>query len=158
MKPKWTARQIEMAIADHFDIRRNLIIPNVSWGLFNYHEADLLVLFPSGWCSEVEIKVSSQDIKKDLEKRHKHKEKNLKELWFAVPEDLSSHPDIPPEAGILAVNRYEWRGLTRYSVSVKRVPKKNKLARKFTEEEKIKLMRLGCLRIWTLKKKLEEKR
>jgi hypothetical protein len=33
----------------------------------------------------------------------------------------------------------------------------NKKARPLTADEQIKLMRLGCMRIWTLKKKLNKK-
>lgn len=156
MKPKWTAQQIELAVADHFNVRKNLIVSNVSWGLFKYHEADLLVLTPSNWCSEVEIKVSSSDIKKDLEKKHKHLEKNIINLWFAVPEFLDSDINIPKHAGILSVSRYRYGKQIRYRVIKKRLPINNK-ARKFTEEERLKLLRLGCLRIWSLKQKLNDR-
>lgn len=157
MKPVYTAQQIEIAIADYFDIRTKIIVPNVSFGLFAYHEADLIVLYKSNWCSEVEIKVTAQDIKKDLQKRHHHKEKNIRDLWFAVPSELAGNSDIPKEAGILSVSRYIWRGRIKYRVEVKRLPVKNKTARKFTDEERLKLLRLGCLRIFGLKRKLDEK-
>jgi len=156
-RPKWTAQQIEIAVAEYFNVRTKIIVPNVSFGLFKYHEADLIILYPSDWCSEVEIKVTAQDIKQDLSKKHDHSEKNIRKLWFAVPEELSSHPDIPEKAGILIVSRYVWRGKKRYRVEAKRLPKRDKFARKFTAEERMKLLRLGCLRIFGLKQKLDEK-
>lgn len=158
MKPKWTAQQIEIAIANHFNYRQNLIVPNVSWGLFKHHEADLIILSKANWCTEVEIKVSAADIKKDLSKRHNHREHNIKSLWFAVPEELKDNPLIPSHAGILYVSRYLWRSKTRYSVRTQRLPTPDKKAVKFTEEERNKLLRLGCLRVWGLKEKLNERR
>ena len=149
---------VEIAVAQHFGIRDHIVVPNINWGLFSYHEADLLVLYESNWCSEVEIKVSSQDIKNDLKKKHNHEEKNIRDLWFAVPEELKDHPDIPPHAGILAVSRYLYRKRLRYHVERIRLPKKNPKARKFTDEERLKLLRLGCLRIFGLKEKLDKMR
>jgi len=158
MRPKWTSQQIEIAVSEYFNIRTKIVIPNVSWGLLKYHEADLLVLYKSNWCSEVEIKVTAQDIKNDLKKSHGHKEKIIKDVWFAVPDTLKDNPDIPGFAGILSVSRQIYRKRMRYVVAVVRLPTKNPKARKFTDEERMKLMRLGCLRIFNLKRKLDENR
>lgn len=153
---KWTAQQIEIAVVRHFDMRRNLCIPNVSWGFFHNHEADLLIVTNNDWCSEVEIKVSAQDIKKDMGKKHGHKEAQLKYLWFAVPEELSGHADIPDHAGILSCSKFwDYKKRRRYFVKRIRLPKADKEARKITEKERADLMRLGCLRIWMLKEKLD---
>lgn len=157
-KPVWTAQQIEMAVAGHFNPRQNLIVPNVSWGLFRYHEADLIVLSKANWCSEVEIKVTAQDIKADQKKRHEHFEDNIRDLWFAVPKHLENDDNIPVHAGILSIERYHYRKHLCYRVVRKRLPVSNKKARKFTDAERNKLLRLGCLRIWMLKAKLDEHR
>ena len=157
MRPKWTSQQIEIALYDHFNPRLNLCVPNVSWGLFKYHEADLVVLTKSNWGTEVEIKVSSADIKKDLLKKHKHKEAIIKDLWFAVPEGLETDVNIPKDAGIIVVKRYIRKGKTKYHCQRFRMPVSNKKARKFSDEERLKLLRLGCLRLQGLKQKLNDK-
>ena len=84
-----TAREVEIGVADKFNYRQNVIVPNVSWGIGLRYEADLVVLRPSGYAVEVEIKVNASDIKADLKKRHQHDSKLFRELWFAVPEELA---------------------------------------------------------------------
>ena len=48
------------------NIRTDIVIPNLSWGLLN-HEADLAIINKSGYLTEIEIKRSYQDLKKDFE-------------------------------------------------------------------------------------------
>ena len=149
--PKVTALDIEFAAAWHFGWRQNLVVPNVSWGLFrDNHEADLVVLHSSGHADEVEIKVSRSDIAADLKKnrgRGHVRSALMRRLWFAVPEELSDDPNIPADAGILAV-----RQGSRY-VRVVRQAAVNKQAVKLTEQQRLKLLHLGCMRIWSLKEK-----
>ena len=150
--PKMTAVEIEVAVANSFGIRHNLVVPNVSWGLFrDGHEADLVVLHDSGYADEVEIKVSSADIKKDLTKRHHaHKERgcrHIRRLFFAVPAWLADNPDIPANAGILALTPGSQRVVTV------RVPTVNRNAVRFDDDMRYTLARLGCLRIWTFKQR-----
>lgn len=54
--------EMEIAIANLFDIRKNIIVPNISCGL-GIHECDLFIVRNSGYCIEVEIKRSEQDLK-----------------------------------------------------------------------------------------------
>jgi len=158
MRPKWTAQQIEIAVIKHFNPRQNIIVPNVSFGLFAYHEADLIVLSPYNCGTEVEIKVTAADIKADLKKKHGHKEEIIRDVWFAVPEELADDPNIPSYAGILSVTKLKTRrGGQRYRCVRKRLPVKNKDSRKFFDVERNKLLRLGCLRIVGLKEKLDDK-
>lgn len=151
-----TAQDIELAVANFFGIRENIIVPNVSWGLFrDNHEADMVVLRESGWADEVEIKVTAHDIKKDLQKHYGRghaRSEMIRFLWFAVPEKLIGDPNIPEYAGILGV--YE-KGKT---VRLVRPAKARAGARKLNEKEHGKLLRLGCLRIWMLKRHLQKER
>lgn len=154
------ARDIEIAVAKHFNPRANIIVPNVSWGLFNNREVDVLVVRPSGFAVEVEIKTTAADIKRDL-KKHRHyidsrgwhgDRDKIREKYFAVPEALTSHPDIPAECGIISVGESEgdywpWH-------QVKRRSKLNKNARRLTPAEIHHVMELGLMRIWTLKESL----
>ena len=99
---KMNTIDIEIAIANHFDYRRNIIVSNVSWGM-NIHECDLLVLTKSGYATEVEIKISKSDILRDKNKIHGHIHKKIKKLYFAVPENLRNCVDfIPERAGFFA--------------------------------------------------------
>lgn len=143
-----TANEIEIAVARHFNPRLNVIVPNVYWGLVGLrYEADLVVLRPSGFALEVEIKVTASDIKADTKKRHLHDYQWFRQLWFAVPETLRDHPDIPAKAGILAVSEH---GLRPW-VTMYRNAKTQKEAKAWPLERRLKLMSLGVMRIWTLK-------
>ena len=150
-KPKWTADDVEIAVTKFLDPRKNLIIPNVSWGFFKWHEADILVIRPSMWAAEIEIKVSRQDIKKDLDKKHHHKDKRIRELWFAVPEELSDDENIPACAGIISVSEHRGRRFCKR----KRLPVADKSARKITAAEQETLLRLSYFRVISLKEKLQ---
>ena len=158
-----TSMDIERAMAQHFGYRTNLIVPNVSWGWALQHEADVIVLRPSGWATEIEIKVSASDIKADLSKSVDHWGRRIntagltmgsalvKQCYFAVPAELSGNADIPEYCGILSVTKSN-RGLL--DVIVIRVAPQNPRARKVSDKERLKLAALGCMRIWSLKDKL----
>jgi hypothetical protein len=80
---------------------------NVSWGMFN-HECDMLVLNKDNTFTEVEIKISKADLKKDLKKSHKHQDRQnrIHKLYFAIPECLETEEVfglIPERAGIMVV-------------------------------------------------------
>jgi len=151
---KITAQEIEIAVAQHFGYRYKIVVPNVSWGLGLNYEADVVVLQKSGYAIEIEIKISASDIKADLKKRHQHDSNMFKQLYFAVPLELANNENIPERAGILAVMGRETNGVR--DVELKRAAKTNKNAVKLSEIQIRKLMSLGCMRIWSLKKKLFE--
>ena len=166
MPERITVRDIEIAVARHFNYRMNLIVPNVSWGLLPWgHEVDVLVVRPSGWAEEVEIKITASDIKADTQKRHRQIKligehdflyEQLHKIWFAVPEKLAGHLDIPNYAGILTYNPTA----TAESQILKTVrgPALNKNARKLTSGEIYTVAHLGCMRIWSLKEALNRSR
>lgn len=160
-KPKTTALDIEVAVARHFGARANVIVPNVSWGLFAHHEADVVVLRQSGFLDEIEIKVSAADIRRDLGKnggRGHVRSRLVVRLWFAVPEALAEHPDIPAFAGVLSYRvRVGSDGSHYRSLSAVRAPHRNPDARKLTASEQQTLMRLGCMRVWSLKDALQQR-
>ena len=143
-----TSGEIEIAIANHFGIRKNIIVPNVSWGMFGY-ELDLCILnCKSMYASEVEIKISKSDLKRDSKKYRAHeRNRNLiRQLWFAMPEKLRGCEDLIPEkAGIIFV------GKTGMTLEFRR-PKANISALKWNIVEAYNLARLGTMRIWKLKR------
>ena len=155
---KLTTPEMECALANYFNYRRNLIVPCVSWGM-DFHECDLLILSQAGYATEVEIKISLADLKADAKKRHGHRSNRIKRLYFALPLALcDKHPItitalVPERAGILCVreaNTDDWR---QPKVIKSREAVKQKTSR-FTERERYKVARLGAIRIWNLKRKL----
>jgi hypothetical protein len=150
-----TTLEMELALATHLNYRENLIVPNISSGM-GIHECDLLVISKAGYATEVEIKVSKSDLKKDAEKWHKHESDIIKELYFAIPKYLTDCIEyIPARAGIFTVDR---NPITIYNFNPFAVviirPATIKGNYKFSDEEKFKVARLGTMRIWGLKEKL----
>lgn len=148
-----TTSAIEIAIANYFGFLTKIIVPNVNFMVG--HECDLLIVYPSGKTIEVEIKRSKSDTKVDLKKFHKHISNKISALYFALPIEIyeDCKEFIPEKAGIITV--FSQNGLE--SVKVVRKPVINKMARNLTNIEMQKVMRLGCLRIWSLKHKLNKK-
>jgi hypothetical protein len=144
-----TTPEIEIAVANYFAPLQHVVVPNVSWGMFAY-ELDLIVLNDrSKYVTEVEIKVSRGDLKRDELKKHLHDSRMIRWLYFAMPQKLAGSIDLVPErAGILLVSP-EGR------VKVLRRPQQNKEAPRWNDADSFKLARLGCIRIWGLKRRLK---
>ena len=155
---KFTCLEMEIAISKLFPIRKHIIVPNVSWGLLN-HEADLIIMRPTGVLIEIEIKVSVADFKRDFEKRHGHRDSSnrISEFYYAIPLNLLDKclSLIPEEAGIIVVQEFEY-GKNEKSIyaKIEKSASKIKNSRKLTDKEQFQLARLGCLRIFNLKNKL----
>jgi hypothetical protein len=151
---------MEVAIAKMFGIREHIIVPNLSWGLTGMHECDLFLIKKSGVAVEVEIKRSKSDLLADFKKGHDHKDRynRITEFYYALTERLyeTSEALIPENAGIIVCykNYNTWDEKVRTYAQIKRRPKRIKGARTLTEEEQLKVARLGTMRIWTLKEKI----
>jgi hypothetical protein len=144
------AGDMEVILARHFNPRVNFIVPNVFWGLNFRHELDLLIVRPSLWATEIEIKVTFSDLKADKKKAHCHGSEKIRELYFAVPEKLrvKALELIPENAGLLVVLDESKFGSR---VEVVKLAKVNKFARRFTPVEIKKLGELAAMRLWSLK-------
>lgn len=146
---------IEYHVAKFFSWRQNLIVPNVSWGLGFDHELDLMVVKPSGYAYEIEIKISKSDLKADLKKRHEHKSNRIRRLYFAIPETLNDCIEfIPKHAGIIVARALKNEFI---KIEIIRVPRENKEARKLSDGEILKLCKLASMRVWRLKEHLKGK-
>jgi hypothetical protein len=146
-----TAKEMELAIAEWLGPRSHLIVPNVSWGMLN-HEADLLCLSRSGYATEIEIKVSLSDLRRDRKKRHQHEHSLIRHLYFAVPASIGDcWADVPAGAGIIVVDDSHQNTPYASWPKIIKPPRANPLARRFSVEQQYQLARLGTLRIWTLK-------
>lgn len=148
--------QIEIAVASYFDIRQNIIVPNISWGL-GLHECDLLVVTTSHCAIEIEIKTSKADIIADKKKWHNHYSKKLRSLIFAIPEKLQNCIHLIPEkAGVMVVKSYP----TNHKLYCTMIRKAqiNKDARKLTDKEILHLAKLGTIRTWKLRRTIQDLR
>ncbi len=146
---------METALASWFDYRANLIVPKVYWGFGpDMHECDLLMLSKAGYVTEIEIKVTRADLKKDQMKGHGHRNIRIKYLYFAIPTYLEHCIEFVPErAGIILVRPYE-EGVWTPNCKRIRAPQCQKQSRKASDRERYQLARLGALRIWNLKRQI----
>lgn len=155
-----TTLEMEIKLMLHFNYVKNIIVPNVSWGMNGLHECDLLVLSQAGYATEVEIKISKSDLLKDKLKPHGHEHPYIKTLYFAVPEKLKllALKEIPERAGLLVWTPYNTdqfdEGIPRFRFVGVRKPITRKDAQKFSDKERMQLLRLGSLRIIGLKKNI----
>jgi len=137
-------------------IGRYISVTNIKWGL-NLHECDILAVTKDRWATEIEIKTSKSDTKKDLDKAHQHKSDKIKYLYFALPVQALKDEEwlsyVPEHAGIIIVEHWYYGS---YNCTIIRKPQKNKNSRKLTEKEYNKFLRLGCFRIFSLKNKIKK--
>lgn len=156
---KLSIHEIELAIAQVFGIRNNIIVPNVSWGFFATHEADLVIINKTGYMTEVEIKRSWQDFLNDFKKHTTHDEGKVMWKYFAFPQSLCEKA-----WQYLCDNGHRDWGVIPYTESggawVQYYPDNkghSDCSKKLFLEEKLAIARLGCMRIWSLKEKLNNR-
>lgn len=149
-KIKLHAGDVEIAVANLLNYRVYTIAPNISWGLGLNHECDLLALDQKNRFTEVEIKISMSDLKKDFEKRHGHKSKYIGRLIYAFPKTMLEQalPLIPKDCGIITVEqglykvaKAQWYRQCKHRKDVDPVP--DWMRQKFYE--------LAAMRVWALK-------
>jgi len=149
--------EIEVAIAELFDVRKHIIVPNISWG-FNSHEMDMALIAKTGFLKEIEIKISKSDFIKDFKKNHHHVDRfhRINQFYYAMPLYLYEKVKelIPEDAGIITCNNIEYRSGFYVRATILRQATKIKDSRKLTVEEQLNIARLGTMRIFKLKRKL----
>ena len=157
MKHKLTSANIELSLLNYLDWRRDMIVSNVSWGMLKY-EADIVVLTRSGYATEIEIKISKQDIIRDKNKEHDHDDWHFKYLYFAVPEPLKDFAmeNIPERAGLYTVKdkRIVEAGALTGKVCKVRAAEIAPDFRKWKDREILYLGKLASMRVPALKEKV----
>jgi hypothetical protein len=169
METKLTVERIMRLIIGHYGGPRvNIFIPNVSWGYFKTHEADLLMISKQGYLTEFEIKRSYSDFLADFKKAGTHFEGKVAHLYYVVPESIKDkcwaylveHEFPEPYTQSRFVKGRPPVGLMYYmedcgvifephrAPHLARYTHSNDNDYKLYLEEQIAIMRLGCLRIW----------
>lgn len=111
---------IALAVTELLDPRLYVIAPNVYWGLGLDYEADMLVMDAQNRITEVEIKISKADLRKDFVNKagkHRHRiavmagtkaqDAVVTRMVFAVPEKLLglALEIVPKQYGLIVVER-----------------------------------------------------
>lgn len=106
---KITTKEMEYALYKEYGLKSKLFTLRITYAPeITKHECDVLIVSKSNYLTEIEIKVSLSDLKKDLEKWHKHSNEKLKYQYFAIPKYLEKHIDLIPENfGIIIVEKVE---------------------------------------------------
>lgn len=150
---KITTLEMELALVHYINHRQNVIVPNIQWGM-NIHECDLFIVTKAGYAKEIEIKVDKYDLLKDKQKKHKHYNPIIKELYFAIPDYLLKYKEhIPDRAGIYVATR-AIKG-DHIFISIHRNAERTN-AKELSDYDKFNVARLGTMRIWGLKAKLNK--
>lgn len=150
---KLTSRNLMFAVVkakgNPFFLRPNdCVVENVSWGMFTWGEADLIALTKAGYLIEGEVKISKADFLHDSAKR-KWRERSgwsrdIRRFFYIVPIELKDFVLENTDKGVISVSVTEFLS---YDVKIERESNNND-SRKLSVEEKLKLMRLGCMKAW----------
>ena len=156
-----TTHKMESLIYTYFESGSLVIVPKISknnywfdnktmlWKEIVNHECDILIVTKNHYLTEVEIKISLSDLKADFKKKHQHKDENIKNFYYAFPEEMKEKALklIPKECGILIAVEKEC-GIPYRKIECYRKPKINKEAKPINDIVLSKIYRLGYLRYW----------
>ena len=153
--------EMEKLIYWYFQNSSLVIVPKISgnnwwfdsetmlWKNIVNHECDMLIVTKNHYLTEIEIKISLSDLKADFKKKHQHKDENIKNFYYAFPEEMKEKAIelIPEEAGILIAIKKE-DGIQYREIECYRKPKINKGAKPINDKVLSMIYRLGYLRYW----------
>ena len=158
-----TTPEMEKLIYWYFKESSLVIVPKVSgnnwwldteadpmiWRNIVNHECDMLIVTKNQYLTEVEIKISLSDLKADFKKEHQHKDENIKNFYYAFPEEMKEKALelIPKDCGILIAVKKEC-GIPYRKIECYRKPKINKEAKPINDIVLSRIYRLGYLRYW----------
>jgi hypothetical protein len=159
---KFSVKDIEdMIVGNPNHLRQKMFVPNVSWGFFSEHEADLVCFTNAGILTEYEIKRSWSDFLADFKKESYHKDNRIAALYYVVPEVMAESAveyidNFSKEryasgdygsyykAGVIGFTEEGYTKMVREC----NYPDSNK---RMYIENIVELERLGCLRYWDLR-------
>lgn len=152
-----TIIEIELALAEHFNWKKNVIVTNVTdLSTLVYHECDMLIL-KGDYLTEVEIKRSWKDFLADFKKKHQHESNIVKHFYYCVPISI-----IDKVLEYIKTNNIQCKTVISYDEDLKLTYHETGVHplwnwRKLFLEEKFQLARLGTMRSIPLKYKLLNK-
>ena len=109
------------------------------------YEADLLIITRTKRVMEVEIKISLEDMKRDLKKKILHDHKMIHMVYYAFPKALYEEYKetinglVPSFAGIMSINENSFE-----NIIIRRPVKRKVKPISFTKQ--IELMRLAAMK------------
>ena len=156
-----TTHKMESLIYTYFKNGSLVIVPKISknnywfdnetmlWKEIVNHECDMLIVTKNQYLTEVEIKISLSDLKADFKKKHRHKDKNIKNFYYAFPEEMKEKALklIPKECGILIAVEKKC-SISYRTIKCYRRPQINKEAKPINDIVLSRIYRLGYLRYW----------
>lgn len=137
---------IQSAVVHLLNYRVYTVVPNV---FVSYNHEAYLIAIKDGKLTEIEIKISISDLKADFKKPHRNiPSKTISRLIYAFPESMleKALPHIPKACGIIIIKEYNGFAKAQWY----RQARHNNFARPYPKQIEY-LMRLGCMRIWSLK-------
>ena len=149
----------EMIVGNPYKLRQYMYVPNVSWGFFREHEADLVGFSNAGVLTEYEIKRSWHDFLADYKKKSYHEDDRISRLYYVVPEVMAKAASdyIDERWNTDDVYKSYYRpGVIAYTED--RTYKITKICNYPTSnkhmyiENIVEIERLGCLKYWDLRK------
>lgn len=155
-----TVHDIEYALCQYYGLRKHIIVPNVSWGFFREHEADLVVITQANYLTEIEIKRSWRDFLKDFRKDSFHDDNRITEFYYCVPECMvEAVKEFLASDKARGFKNYGGIGIISYdeqaNICFQRSGRK-RISLKLTTGEVLEIARLGTLRFWDTRRKLDE--
>lgn len=148
-----TEQDIQFVLGRHFFLKK-ICIPNVSMycvGKTEY-EADFIYFdLKTRYITEVEIKTSVQDFKRDFKKKRYHDCRNVKYLYYAMPRGVyDDYYDVIDEllgdAGLILIDVADFRGnIYEFGGFVKRA-KARKDAYPLSPSGLMHYLRIGCMK------------
>ena len=173
METKFTESDIQRLLVQRYiggGCRRNLCVPNVSWGFFHSHEADLVCVTKSGYMTEYEIKRTWNDFLADFKKHTNHFENKVLCMYYVVPveiaerclefmqqyewkmpygEGLFDRQQMQIPVGLITYDQYGIFKRRLYAPNLNTYTQKPMQAFKLTQDQIHNLARLGVMRLWT---------
>ena len=153
-----SVHDIEYALCQYYGLRKHIIVPNVSWGFFREHEADLVVITKANYLTEIEIKRSWRDFLKDFRKDSYHNDNRITEFYYCVPECmveavkefLYRDSTLELKYGKIGLISFDEQG----NICFVRDGRK-RISLRLTTAEVLEVARLGTLRFWDTRRKYD---
>ena len=159
---KLTTKEIENAIVFGWlgGFTENIVIPHLALGLLN-HEADIAIISKAGYLTEIEIKRSLDDLKKDFFKKVFHCDERVSKFYFCLPISIKAgafklfNQHRTQICRLLGTEEYRHPAILFFDEAgnISSVGDARTNGRQLTVEERCKAMRIMTIRYWDLRRR-----